>query len=416
MSSHATVSAVQLEEERLLHGLISRGLLSEEEVVECRKALPAGQGVAELLRELVKRGYLTVSQGRRVLRNLDTLLHQQIPGYLLLEKLGEGAMGAVYKAKQISVDRLVAIKILKPALAENRGYIQRFLREAKIAAQLSSNNIVQAIDAGVAGRIYYFVMEYVEGRTIKEELNSGRVFDEKEAIEIGLQVAQALEHAHRRGLVHRDVKPANIIVTREGIVKLADLGLARHCRDLELDKLEKGLTIGTPFYIAPELIQLKTEPDIRADIYSLGATLYHMVTGQPPFPYQDVQKVLIAHLREKPKPPDQINPDLSGGFCAVLERMMAKDRAKRYHSPAGVIVDLECLLRGEPPQLAHEVSSRQQQHIEALKSLADSEVVETHAGDIEYEPSKSSSTYTLAWISLLLLSLALNVYLLFFRH
>lgn len=414
MSTDAASQAIRLEEERLLHALITRGLISEEEVLECRQALPQGQGVSELLRELVKRGYLTLSQGRRVLRNLDTLLQQQIPGYMLLEKLGEGSMGAVYKAKQLSVDRWVAVKVLKPALAANTGYINRFLREAKIAAQLSSNNIVQAIDAGSAGKLYYFVMEYVEGRTIKQELETGRVFDEKEAVQIVLQVAQALEHAHRRGLVHRDVKPANIIITREGVVKLADLGLARHTHDRELDKVEQGLTIGTPFYIAPELIQLKTEPDIRADIYSLGATLYHMVTGQPPFPYKEVRQVLMAHLREKPKPPDQINSDLSPGVCEVIERMMAKDRERRYHTPAGVIVDLECLLRGEPPKLAQEASSRQQQRIEALKSLADGELVEASTFDVQYEPPKSSP-YTLVWIGLLVLSLAFNVYLLLSR-
>lgn len=414
MSTDAASQAIRLEEERLLHALITRGLISEEEVLECRQALPQGQGVSELLRELVKRGYLTLSQGRRVLRNLDTLLQQQIPGYMLLEKLGEGSMGAVYKAKQLSVDRWVAVKVLKPALAANTGYINRFLREAKIAAQLSSNNIVQAIDAGSAGKLYYFVMEYVEGRTIKQELETGRVFDEKEAVQIVLQVAQALEHAHRRGLVHRDVKPANIIITREGVVKLADLGLARHTHDRELDKVEQGLTIGTPFYIAPELIQLKTEPDIRADIYSLGATLYHMVTGQPPFPYKEVRQVLMAHLREKPKPPDQINSDLSPGVCEVIERMMAKDRERRYHTPAGVIVDLECLLRGEPPKFAQEVSSCQQQRIEALKSLADGELVEASTFDVQYEPPKSSP-YTLVWIGLLVLSLAFNVYLLLSR-
>jgi serine/threonine protein kinase len=415
MSDKAETSSIRLEEERLLHALITRGLITEEEVEECRQALPAGQGVSEVLRELVKRGYLTVSQGRRVLRHLDTLLHEQIPGYMLMEKLGEGSMGAVYKAKQLSVDRIVAVKILKPHLATNPGYINRFLREAKTAARLSSNNIVQAIDAGNAGKFYYFVMEYVEGQTVKRILESGRVFDEKEAVEIVLQVAQALEHAHRRGLVHRDVKPANIILTREGIVKLADLGLARHTHDRELDKIEKGLTIGTPFYIAPELIQLKTEPDIRADIYSLGATLYHMVTGQPPFPYSDVRKVLMAHLKEKPKPPDQINPDLSPGICEVIERMMAKEREKRYHTPAGVIVDLECLLRGEPPKLAQETSSRQQQRLEALKTLAEGELAETEARDVAYEPPKTSR-YPLIWIALLFLSMALNVYLLLFRR
>src|SRR5205814_3493788 len=135
----------------------------------------------------------------------------------------------------------------------------------------------QAIDVGSSGNINYFVMEYVEGTTLKQELAKGKIFEEKEAIEIVLQIAQALDHAHRRQLIHRDIKPANIILTPEGIAKLADLGMARETEDRDLAKAEKGMTIGTPYYIAPEQIQSEGKVDSRADIYSLGATLYHMV-------------------------------------------------------------------------------------------------------------------------------------------
>jgi len=401
---------VAREEERLLHGLISRGLLTAEEVKECQQGREDEGGVRELLKTLVKAGYITPSQAKRTLKNLDAMLQEQIPGYQLLEKLGQGSMGSVYKARQISMDRLVAVKILLPKLAAQPGYLNRFIREARLAAKLSSNNVVQAIDAGSAGSINYFVMEFIEGHSIKDELEQGRVFEEKEAVEIVLQVAQALEHAHRRGLVHRDVKPANIIITTDGIVKLADLGLARHIEDQELDKAEKGLTIGTPYYIAPEMIRGQTEPDIRADIYSLGATLYHMVTGQPPFPSKKVSEVLKGHLTGKVTPPDKINSYLSSAIGEVIAFMMAKNRENRYSSPAGVVIDLECLLHGEPPRLAGERS-----RAKMLADLSRGEVVNPGEEGISYEAPPGPRYWILGLILLAALlagSAVLNVVLL----
>src|SRR5262249_33617701 len=156
---------------------------------------------------------------RRAAQELSLWMGQQIPGYQLMEKLGQGSMGTVFKARQLSMNRLVAVKVLQPRLAGNKEFLERFTREAHLAARLSSNNVVQAIDVGSAGNIQYFVMEYVEGTTIKEELGKGKVYAEREAVEIVLQIAQALEHAHRRGLIHRDIKPANIILTGDGIAK-----------------------------------------------------------------------------------------------------------------------------------------------------------------------------------------------------
>src|SRR5947199_4631146 len=161
-------------------------------------------------------------------------------------------MCVVYKARQVSMNRLVAIKVLQPKLAANADFLQRLKREAHIAARLSHNNVVQAIDAGSAGPLHYFVMELVEGTTIQQELDRGKVFGEHEAVEIVLQLAQALEHAHRRGLIHRDIKPSNVILTADGVAKLADLGMARETADAALARKERGLVMGTPFYIAPE--------------------------------------------------------------------------------------------------------------------------------------------------------------------
>ena len=209
-----------------------------------------------------------------------------------MEKLGQGAMGTVYKARQVSMNRLVAVKVLHPRLAANPEFLRRLTREAHVAAKLSHNNIVQAIDVGSAGPLHYFVMELVEGKTIAQELDKGKVYEENEAVEIILQIAQALQHAPRRGLIHRDVKPANIVLTTDGMAKLADLGMARDDRRPDAGQAqERGLAIGTPYYMAPGAdARPRRHRTCRADIYSLGATLYHMVTGQPPFPHKDVER------------------------------------------------------------------------------------------------------------------------------
>jgi eukaryotic-like serine/threonine-protein kinase len=350
-SAKPDLASVHLDEERLAHALISRGLVSKEEMQACRSAGDP-VGLEGLLKNLVKAGSLTQNQARRAAQELSALLHQQIPGYQLLEKLGQGSMGTVFKARQLSMNRLVAVKMLHPKLAAQQDLLQRLEREARLAAKLSHNNIVQAIDVGTAGNLHYFIMEYAEGTTIKQELEKGRVFNEREALEIIIQIAQALQHAHRRGLIHRDVKPANIILTGEGIAKLADLGMARETTDDEMARAEKGMTIGTPYYIATEQIHGRTDIDARADIYSLGATLYHMVTGEPPFPGTKIDEVLDAHLKQELTPPDHLNMSLSSGLGEVVEVMMAKDRRQRYKSADDLIIDLEYLLNGEPPKMA----------------------------------------------------------------
>jgi serine/threonine-protein kinase len=246
-------------------------------------------------------------------------------------------------------------------------------------------------------------MEYVPGTTIKEELESGKVYEEKEAVEIALQIAQALQHAHRRGLIHRDVKPANIILTLEGIAKLADLGMARSTEDRALAKAEKGLTIGTPYYISPEQIHGREDIDVRADVYALGATLYHMVTGQPPFPEKGVDAVLNAHLNQELTPPDHLKPQLSSGLGEVVEVMMAKDRKQRYRSPDDLVIDLECLLNGEPPKLA-----RQRIEAATLQELAEGEEEddEAHEADPQGPPGGP-------WLWIGILGVVLAISLLF---
>ncbi len=341
--------------EELLAVLVGHGLIDKEEAQLLKGPLAEKQttDASQLVRTLVKLDGITKNQARRLFRDLASLREQQIPGYILSEKLGSGAGGAVYRAKQVSMNREVAIKLLHGRLAKNPEYLKRFVKEAHVAARCSHNNIVQAIDVGSAGGAHYFVMELIQGKTIADFLKGSKpIFEEKEATEIILQIAQALEHAARRSLVHRDIKPSNIMLTAEGVAKLADLGLAREATDQETIERERGLTIGTPFYIAPEQIKGKDDIDSRADIYSLGATFYHMVTGRPPFEGANVHEVIEKHLREPLTPPDHLNHKLSSGVGEVIEIMMAKECKGRYQKPEDLVIDLECLLNNEAPKLA----------------------------------------------------------------
>lgn len=342
------------DDDRLAQSLVGRGFVTEEELAKCRPGPKDSPGSNGLLDRLVAAGFLTKNQAQRANQESNQPITQRIPGYQLLDKLGQGAMGTVFKARQLSMNRPVAIKVLPARLAANPGFIERFTREAHLAAKLSHNNIVQAIDVGSVNKLHYFVLEYVEGTTIDKDLEKGKVFEEREALNIILQVAQALNHAHSRGMIHRDIKPSNIILTKEGVAKLLDLGLARETADTELAQAEKGKVYGTPYYIAPEQIRGKEDIDGRADIYSLGATLYHMVTGRKPFNAKGVEAMLKAHLHEELTPPDHINTNLSSGLGEVVEFMMAKKRASRYRNCADLILDLECLQAGQPPKLARD--------------------------------------------------------------
>ena len=225
--------------------------------------------------------------------------NQAIPGYEVVRKLGSGAMAAVFLARQVSLDRLVAIKILPSRFSANTDYIKRFQQEGKAAAKLNHPNIVAAVDVGAVGRRHYFVMEYVDGTDVHELLKKESKLSERRALEIIQEIALALQHAHGKGFLHRDIKPRNIMITKAGVAKLADLGLARHVDDTETAEAEKNKAFGTPFYISPEQIRGKMDIAAPADIYGLGATFYHMVTGKVPFTGANPKEVMKAHLKQE---------------------------------------------------------------------------------------------------------------------
>jgi len=386
-SDHSPVTGLPLDTEIGKH-VVDTGLVTKDEVQFCREQQkqssdPNARSLADLL---VEHAFLTLNQAKRLKRQLDERRSSQIPGYQLLSLLGKGAMAKVYKGRQISLDRIVAIKVLPKKSNENQDFVDRFYREGKAAARLSHNNIVQAIDVGASPEgWHYFVMEYVEGRTLYDVMQpppvgEGRSFTETEAVDIVLQMADALHHAHQRGLIHRDVKPKNILLTPQGVAKLTDLGLARDMSDKQAAELEAGKAYGTPYYISPEQIRGEIDIDFRADIYSLGATLYHMVTGRPPFDGETPTAVMHKHLKDNLTPADHLVPSLSAGISQIIELCMAKDKRERYADTRDVISDLKSVQDGRPPEHAtHQVDL---DSISRLESTA-------HTIDIERLPAAS---------------------------
>lgn len=274
---------------------------------------------------------------------------KRIGAYELLSKIGSGGMGAVYKARQDVLDRIVALKLLPPDLAKNTEYTQRFVREARAAGKLSHPNIVAGIDVGEADGYHYFAMEFVEGETVADiQSREGKVPEDR-AMLIATQVAEGLAHAHENGLIHRDIKPANILIESTGVAKVCDLGLARSMAGDEASLTQTGAAVGTPFYTSPEQASGEKDLDARTDVYSLGATLYHIVAGDPPFNGPTPAVIMTKHLTEPVPELAKSMPGVSEGLSGIVSKCMAKDRKARYASMAALIEDLGRVREGKSP-------------------------------------------------------------------
>jgi serine/threonine-protein kinase len=384
--------------------VVEQGLATEDEVNQCIERVKSlreqQQSHLSLAEMLVDNDYVTKRQIARLRQIIEAERSgQKIPGYKVLGRLGAGAMATVYKAKQLSLDRTVAVKVLPPKFASNPQFIERFYAEGRAAAQLNHPNIVQAFDVGRAGDLYFFIMEYVDGRTVYDDIAKHKRFPESEALEIIIQIAEALEHAHSKGLIHRDVKPKNIMITREGVAKLADMGLARAISDKEVAEAEAGKAFGTPYYISPEQIRGEKDVGPPADIYSLGATLYHMVTGSVPFDGKNPSAVMHKHLKAELVPPDHVNPKLSPGISEVIEMMMAKDPRKRYRSSSDLLLDLRQIRKGATPTIAH----KDVLPSETIASLAAAEVQAAAIASIPEDRSVSAASPIIRpWLFVLL--------------
>ncbi len=257
--------------------------------------------------------------------------------YKVLGPLGSGGMGHVYLCEHQIMRRRVAVKVL-PLRAGDHAALERFHREARAVAQLKHNNIVGGYDIDRDGKLHFLVMEYIDGNTLQKIIKQGGPMDPVRAAHYIRQAALGLQHAHEAGLVHRDVKPSNLLLDRSGTIKMLDLGLARFFNE-EADDLSKrhgDTPVGTMDYMAPEQAINSHQVDIRADIYSLGATFYFLLAGQSPFQGRTAVQKLMCHQRERPRPLHELRPQVPEELSAIVERMMAKDPAERYQTPAEV--------------------------------------------------------------------------------
>jgi len=275
------------------------------------------------------------------------LTGRQFGAYEVLEELGSGGMGKVYRARNTTLDRLVALKTLSGFLSSDQAFVQRFLKEARVAARLNHPNIVQIYDFGHIEETHYIAMEYVDGQSLRKQLAMGR-FNEHDALIVARQAVRGLAVAHAQGIVHRDIKPDNLMLTMKGEVKIVDLGIAKRL-DEDQNQTQTGQAIGTPHYISPEQIKGQKNIDGRADIYSLGATLYHLVTGRAPYKGTSGALVMSMHLTAPLPDPREHEPTLSEGICRVLRKMMAKEPDERYKDMIALDQDLYRVQVGETP-------------------------------------------------------------------
>lgn len=265
--------------------------------------------------------------------------------YEIREIIGVGGMAVVYKAYDVIDDRIVAIKILKEEFLANDEFRRRFKNESKAIAVLSHPNIVKVYDVSFGDRLQYIVMEYIEGITLKEYIEQQKVINWKEAVHFVTQILKALQHAHDKGIVHRDVKPQNIMLLQDGTIKVTDFGIARFCRGDTRTMTENA--IGSVHYISPEQARGEITDD-KADIYSVGVVMYEMLTGQLPFQSDSAVSVAIMQLQQEAKRPREINPDIPLGLEQITLRAMQKiPRTVTIRQP-------KCLLT-----LTHSVAIRQ---------------------------------------------------------
>jgi serine/threonine-protein kinase len=278
----------------------------------------------------------------------------RIPGYRIDGLIGRGTTGTVYRAVQLAVEREVALKVLHPELAQRPQVVQRLQREARTMARLAHPHVVGAIDMGQVDGRWWFAMELVDGPSLAQHLRTHGPLSEREALRLFAPLCEALEHLSEHGVVHRDVKPANILLERAGRgetqhlrARLADLGLAVGERDPSLTV--HGGTLGTPHYISPEQSRDPRDVDVRSDLWALGATLFHAVCGRPPFEGDSAAEVLSAVLHQPVPDPRRIVPRLSPGLALVVRKCLVRDPARRYQSPAELLADLERLRERRTP-------------------------------------------------------------------
>lgn len=316
------------------------------------------------------------------------------PRYKIVGQIGAGGMGVVYRAEHRIMERSVALKVINSKLVESEDAIERFRLEVKAAARLSHRNIVTAFDAEVAGDSHFLVMEFVEGSSLWERVKHKGRLSVLHACNYVMQAANGLQHAMEQGMVHRDIKPNNLMRTKKGVVKILDFGLAKFANQQLAEVEETGLTsadatLGTPDFIAPEQARSSRTADIRADIYSLGCTLYFLLSGRVPFPTGTIMEKVVAHFEREPESLDSIRNDVPYEVASVISKMMAKDPDNRFQTPGEVAAALAPFGTPEKSSIAKILTSQATVGNSATKP--DTKPIDAAAIDLSELPSKSAS-------------------------
>jgi serine/threonine protein kinase len=309
-----------------------------------RSATSRGEVPPRLEDLLVSRGSLSEERAAALLGELRlTDTGELIAGYHILGRLGAGGMGTVYRARQISMDRIVALKVFAVSEGEKADEGERFLREARSVARLVHPNIVRGFDAGEHGGVRYLAMELLEGATTLQLLREIGPFPERRALEVVRAIASALDHAWKHGIIHRDVKPSNVFhCTNEKRIVLYDFGLAKRVTDDPFSS--RGVVaMGTPHYVSPEQLRRLPDLDVRADLYSLGCTWYHLLTGRPPFPGASSAEIASRHLTDAFPDPAAVKgrSETLRATTGMMRKLCAKKREERYPDPASLIADID---------------------------------------------------------------------------
>jgi serine/threonine protein kinase len=343
--------------DQFLANLVESQLFSMDEVAAIQEELASGEQPQDgraFAKRLVAAGKLTRYQAEAICQGQAARL--VLGEYVVLERLGAGGMGEVFKARHRTMRRLVALKILAPRLVHQPQALKRFHHEVQAAARLIHPNIVTAFDAGEQAGIHYLVMEYVDGQDLGRLLRDGPL-PTAQAVDYILQAARGLDYAHRQGVIHRDIKPANLLLDRQGTVKILDMGLARMEETLagEEARLERltstGQVMGTCDYMAPEQAEDTSQADERSDLYALGCSLYHLLTGRPPYRGKSFMQVLVAHREAPISSLHAERDDLPEPLERIYRRMVAKRPEERYQSAGELVADLEAFRDGTPGSL-----------------------------------------------------------------
>lgn len=395
---------------------VKNGFMTPQQMKDIFDLLEKGDGkTGGFVSMAIKQRFLQERHGTAITLACDRIERDNekesmaVSGYEIIAKIGEGGLGVVYKALQKSMNRVVALKMLHRKWLDDEEFRKRFLLEARLMGKLSHSNLINVYDVGKQDWKYYFSMEYIEGVSVEEMLDHRGPMETTRAIDVVTQVAKALNYLKEQGIVHCDIKPGNILVTKDNIAKLGDFGFVRIGRELDRQLEGEDSVLGTPEYISPEQALGEKNIDWRSDIYSLGVSLFHMVAGRPPYEGPS-GAVMQKHVKGELPDPRVYNRELSRELAAVIKKMMARLPEERYQSIEDLIEDLAVARLTEDPR-GSEAQLGKTAILSALKReklLA--ERYSQQAGNLE-ESIANFKLYFFLALGVLVLSLALNLYL-----